>query len=123
MIFRQTRLLVADNTGAKVAMCIGMAGKPADRATVGRIIKVTIKEVRSGVTLKVKPGEVHNALVVRCRQNMAREDGRVLRFDENAVVLVGPDGKPLGTKVHGPIPMELKKGNWLKVLSLSSRVV
>lgn len=123
MILRQTRLLVADNTGAKVAMCIGMAGKPADHATVGRVIKVTIKEVRSGVALKVKPGEVHDALVIRCRQNMARDDGRVLRFDENAVVLVGPDGKPLGTKVHGPVPLELKKANWLKVLSLSSRVV
>lgn len=123
MIFRQTRMLVADNTGAKVAMCIGMAGKPADHATVGRVIKVTIKEVRSGVQLKVKPGEVHNALVVRCRQNLARDDGRILRFDENAVVLLSPDGKPLGTRVSGPVPMELKAGNWLKVLSLSSRVI
>lgn len=123
MIFRQTRLLVADNTGAKVAMCIGMAGKPADHATIGRVIKVTIKEVRSGIALKVRPGEVHNALVIRCRQNLGREDGRVLRFDENAVVLLGPDMKPLGNKVAGPVPLELKLGNWLKVLSLSSRIV
>lgn len=123
MIFRQTRLLVADNTGAKVAMCIGIQGRPALQASVGRLIKVTIKEVRSGATLKVRPGEVHNALVVRCRQGLARPDGRTLRFDENAVVLLGPDLKPLGSKVHGPVPMELKAGNWLKVLSLSSRVI
>ncbi|PJF18286.1 50S ribosomal protein L14 [Paramicrosporidium saccamoebae] len=123
MIFRQTRLLVADNTGAKVAMCIGMTSRPADHATIGRVIKVTIKEIRSGIQPKVRPGEVHNALVVRCRQNLSRDDGRVLRFDENAVVLLGQDFKPMGTKVNGPVPMELKKGNWLKVLSLSSRVV
>lgn len=123
MIFRQTRLLVADNTGAKVAMCIGMRGRPALEASIGRLIKVTVKEVRSGAVLKVRPGEVHNALVVRCRQGLSRPDGRLLRFDENAVVLLGPDLKPLGSKVHGPVPMELKTGNWLKVLSLSSRVV
>jgi large subunit ribosomal protein L14 len=123
MIFRQSKLLVADNTGAKVAMCIGMSGRPAFEATIGRLIKVTIKEVRSGVTLKVRPGEVHNALVIRCRQNLQRDDGRVLRFDENACVLLGPDYKPLGNKVNGPVPLELKKSNWLKVLSLSSRVV
>lgn len=123
MIFRQTRLLVADNTGAKVAMCIGMSGRPADHATIGRVIKVTIKDVRSSANLKVRPGEVHNALVIRCRQNLQREDGRTIRFDDNAAVLLSPDFKPLGTKVNGPVPLELKKGNWLKVLSLSSRVI
>ena len=123
MILRQTRLLVADNTGAKIAMCIGMTGRPASHATIGRVIKVTIKEVKSGVALKVRPGEVHNALVVRCRQDMARGDGRTLRFGENACVLLSPDMKPIGTRVNGPVPLELKKGNWLKVLSLSSRVL
>lgn len=80
MIFRQTRLLVADNSGAKVAMCFGIRGRPADHARVGRMIKVAIKEVRSGVTLKVKPGEVHDALVIRTRQRMERDDGRVIRL-------------------------------------------
>ena len=115
--------MVADNTGAKVAMCIGILGKPFDVASTGRLIKVTIKEVRKNVQLKVRPGEVHNALIVRCRQGMLREDGRTIRFDENACVLLGPDLKPLGSRVMGPVPLELKKGSWLKVLSLSSRVI
>jgi len=124
MLFRQSRMVIADNTGGKIAMCIGMTKKPAQVARIGRVIKVSIKENRTGFpNVKVRPGEVHNALVVRCKQNMARDDGRVLRFDENAVVLLGPDFKPLGTKVHGPVPMELKKGNWLKILSLCSRVI
>lgn len=152
MILRHTRLVVADNTGAKIAMCIGMLGRPLLYASIGRIIKVTIKEMHpldvffhgsnhtsasltdaattpganmgsSGTGPKVRPGEVHNALLIRCRQNLQRPDGRILRFDDNAIVLLGKDMKPLGTKVFGPVPMELKKGNWLKVLSLSSRVV
>lgn len=124
MIFRQTRLVVADNTGARVAQCIGMIGHPQDEARVGRIIKVAIKEIRpSAPNLKVKPGQVHNALIVRQRQQMGRGDGRMIRFDDNAVVLLAPDFKPLGTRVIGPVPQELRKGNWLKVLSLSSKVI
>lgn len=155
MILKHTRMLVADNTGAKIAMCIGFRGRPMDNATVGRVIKVTIKEIKSGwasassarsssltggsaaggatggaaggtgggMQLKVRPGEVHNALVVRCRQMLQRNDGRILQFGDNAIVLLTNDLKPLGTKVFGPVPIELKKGGWLKILSLSSRVV
>ena len=124
MIFRQTRLVVADNTGARVAQCIGMLGHPQDEARIGRVIKVAIKEIKpSAPNLKVKPGQVHNALVIRQRQQMGRSDGRVLRFDDNAVVLLTPDMKPLGTRVVGPVPQELRKGNWLKILSLSSKVI
>lgn len=124
MIFRQTRLVVADNTGARVAQCIGMLGHPQDEARIGRVIKVAIKEIKpSAPNLKVKPGQVHNALVIRQRQQMGRSDGRVLRFDDNAVVLLTPDMKPLGTRVIGPVPQELRKGNWLKILSLSSKVI
>jgi large subunit ribosomal protein L14 len=124
MIFRQTRLVVADNTGARVAQCIGMLGHPQDEARIGRVIKVAIKEIKSSApNLKVKPGQVHNALVIRQRQQMGRSDGRVLRFDDNAVVLLTPDMKPLGTRVVGPVPQELRKGNWLKILSLSSKVI
>lgn len=124
MIFRQTRLVVADNTGARVAQCIGMLGHPQDEARIGRVIKVAIKEIKpSAPNLKVKPGQVHNALIIRQRQQMGRSDGRILRFDDNAVVLLSPDMKPLGTRVIGPVPQELRKGNWLKILSLSSKVI
>lgn len=115
---------MADNTGAKVAQCIGMLGHPMDEARIGRVIKVAIKEIRpSAPNLKVKPGQVHNALIVRQRQQINRGDGRTIRFDDNAVVILSPDLKPLGSRVIGPVPQELRKGNWLKILSLSSKVV
>lgn len=124
MIYRQTRLIVADNTGARVAQCIGIHRHPQDVASVGRLIKVSIQDIRTKVeNLKVKPGQVHNALIIRQRKEMQRRDGRCVRFDENACILLTPDFKPLGTRVLGPVPSELKKGNWLKVLSLSSRVI
>ena len=136
MILKQTRLIVADNTGGRVAMCIGMLGKPNHVAAIGRIINVAIKEAKpipaseqssssgsaSGGT-KVKQGQVHKALVIRTRKEFQRPDGRVLRFDDNACVLLAPDLKPLGTRVVGPVPAELKKGNWLKILSLSSKII
>lgn len=135
MILKQTRLIVADNTGGKVAMCIGMLGKPSHVASIGRIINVAIKEAKpipeqsggnsnSGASGgKVKQGQVHKALVIRTRKEFQRPDGRVVRFDDNACVLLAPDLKPLGTRVIGPVPAELKKGNWLKVLSLSSKII
>lgn len=134
MILKQTRLIVADNTGGKVAMCIGMLGKPSHVASIGRIINVAIKEAKpipeqsgnsnSGASNgKVKQGQVHKALVIRTRKEFQRPDGRVVRFDDNACVLLAPDLKPLGTRVIGPVPAELKKGNWLKVLSLSSKII
>ena len=142
MILRQTRLLVADNSGAKVAMCIGMLGKPDHVAAIGRVITVAIKDARpvpqgtASTTTgpngsaasgsaggKVRRGQVHRALVIRTKKEFQRADGRVLRFDDNACVLLTPDFRPLGTRVTGPVPMELKRGNWLKVLSLSSKVV
>lgn len=135
MILKQTRLIVADNTGGKVAMCIGMLGKPSHVASIGRIINVAIKEAKpipeqgnssansASTGGKVKQGQVHKALVIRTRKEFQRPDGRVVRFDDNACVLLAPDHKPLGTRVIGPVPAELKKGNWLKVLSLSSKII
>lgn len=130
MILKQTRLLVADNTGGRVAMCIGMLGKPSHVAGIGRIINVTIKEAKPipanepGSTAgKVKQGQVHKALVIRTRKEFQRPDGRTLKFDDNACVLLAPDLKPLGSRVIGPVPAELKTGNWLKILSLSSKIV
>lgn len=136
MILKQTRLIVADNSGGKVAMCIGMLGKPSHVASIGRIINVAIKEAKpipssehtnssssSGAGSKVKQGQVHKALVIRTRKEFQRPDGRVVRFDDNACVLLAPDLKPLGSRVIGPVPAELKKGNWLKILSLSSKII
>lgn len=141
MILKQTRLIVADNTGGRVAMCIGMLGNPNHVASIGRIINVAIKEAKpipsseqsnnsnsssgssSTAGTKVKQGQVHKALIIRTRKEFQRPDGRVLRFDDNACVLLAPDLKPLGTRVVGPVPAELKKGNWLKILSLSSKVI
>lgn len=132
MILKQTRLIVADNTGGRVAMCIGMLGKPSHVASIGRIITVAIKEAKpipanehssNSAGGKVKQGQVHKALVIRTRKEFQRPDGRVVRFDDNACVLLAPDLKPLGTRVIGPVPAELKKGNWLKVLSLSSKII
>ncbi len=133
MIQRLTRLAVADNSGARVAQCIGLFGRPHRIAGIGRLIKVSIKDVHAGTAARerqakrtgpaVRPGQVHNALVVRSRQGLARADGRAVRFDDNAVVLLAPDFRPLGTRVTGPVPQELKQGNWLKILTLSSRIV
>lgn len=122
MIQRMTRLIVADNTGAKQAMCIGMLGKPTTLATAGRVISVTIKSAKPSA--KAKCGTVHKALVVRCAKETPRGDGRFVRFGDNACVLLGPDGRtPLGTKVNGPVSAQLRTQNWLKVLSLSNRVI
>lgn len=137
MIQRLTRLAVADNSGARVVQCIGVFGRPHRTAGLGRLVKVSVKDTHAGraavpgrgdrpgarTAAVVRPGTVHNALVVRVRAALARADGRVVRFDDNAVVLLAPDFRPLGTRVTGPVPAELRRGNWLKVLSLSSRVV
>jgi large subunit ribosomal protein L14 len=128
MIQRMTRLLACDNSGAKQVMCIGMLGKPTTVARAGRVISVTVKSARPNG--KVQAGTVHRALVVRCAKETPRGDGRWVRFGDNACVLLGPDGRtPLGTRVFGPVSADLYSrcisggGDWLKVLSLASRVI
>ena len=121
MIYAQTKLVVADNSGAKLIQCIGMIGKKKV-ASVGRIITVAIKSVKDN-TAKVKQGEVHRALVVRTKKHIQRPDGQVIRFDDNAAILLTADFSPMGTRVFGPVAHELYKGNWTKVLSLATRVI
>jgi large subunit ribosomal protein L14 len=121
MIFPQTRLVVADNTGAKLIQCIGMLGKKKV-ASVGRIITVSVKSVRNS-SAKVKPGEVHRALVVRTKKHIQRSDGQFVRFDDNAAIILTPDFSPLGTRITGPVSHELLNGNWAKVVSLATRVI
>lgn len=118
-IQKLTRLFVSDNSGAKVAMVIGYLGhvKPA---VVGSVVTVTIKE--TGNQAKVKKGEICRALIVRTKRQWTRPDGRTIKFDDNAAVLLGPDHKAIGTRVFGPLPEELR-GGWMRIVSLGTKIV
>jgi large subunit ribosomal protein L14 len=120
MIQVMSKLTVADNSGAKLVRCIGMQGIPKV-ASIGRLLTVSIREAKPGG--KVKPGEKYKALLVRCRKEWARPDGRWIRFEDNACVLLGTDLKPVGSRIVGPVPLELRRGNWLRVLGLSARQI
>lgn len=121
MIQMQTMLDVADNSGARQVMCIKVLGGSHRRyAEVGDIIKVTVKEAipRS----KVKKGDVLNAVVVRTRKGVRRQDGSLIRFDGNAAVLVNNSNDPIGTRIFGPVTRELRKG-FMKIISLAPEVL
>ncbi|MEN9449692.1 MAG: ribosomal protein [Pseudomonadota bacterium] len=122
MIQMQTVLAVADNSGARSVMCIKVLGGSKRRyAGVGDIIKVSVKEaVPRG---KVKKGEVWDAVVVRTKKRVRRGDGSVIRFDSNAVILLTAQKQPLGTRVFGPVPRELRTERFMKIISLASEVL
>ena len=118
----QTRLKVADNSGAREVMCIKVLGGSKRRyAGIGDVIKVSIKEaIPRG---KVKKGDVMNAVIVRTRKGVRRPDGSSIRFDENAVVLLNAQLQPVGTRVFGPITRELRGDNFMKIISLAPEVL
>lgn len=122
MIQKESRLDVADNSGAKEVMCISVLGGSKRRyASVGDIIKVSIKEaVPKG---KVKKGDVHSAVVVRTAKEIRRADGSSIRFDTNAAVLINKDNEPIGTRIFGPVPRELRAKNFMKIISLAPEVL
>lgn len=122
MIQMQTNLQVADNSGAKRVQCIKVLGGSKRRyAHVGDIIVVSIKEaIPRG---KVKKGEVRKAVVVRTAKAIQRDDGSVIRFDGNAAVLVNQNGEPLGTRIFGPVPRELRAKKHMKIISLAPEVL
>ncbi len=122
MIQMQSVLDVADNSGARRVMCIKVLGGSHRRyARVGDVIKVSIKEaIPRG---KVKKGEVHNAVVVRTRKGVRRNDGSVIRFDDNAAVLLNANNQPLGTRIFGPVTRELRTDNFMKIVSLAPEVL
>src|SRR5579872_3816302 len=122
MIQMQTLLDVADNTGAKKAMCIKVLGGSRRRyANIGDVIKVSVKEaIPRG---KVKKGEVLNAVIVRTCKGIRRPDGSSIRFDENAVVLLNAQLQPIGTRIFGPITRELRGDNFMKIISLADEVI
>jgi large subunit ribosomal protein L14 len=122
MIQMQTKLNVADNTGAKEVMCIKVLGGTRRRyAGLGDIIVCSVKSVIAGSELKKK--SVVKGVVVRCRQPTRRADGSYVRFDANAVVLIDNDKNPRGTRIFGAVARELRDRNFMKIVSLASEVV
>jgi|TARA_Y100001958_G_C21150897_1_gene487108 ribosomal protein L14, bacterial/organelle len=122
MIQVQTELMVADNTGAKKVECIKVLGGSKRRyASIGDIIKVSVKEaIPKG---KVKKGSVHNAVVVRVKKGIHRNDGSKVRFDNNAAVLTDEKGEPIGTRIFGPVTRELRLRGQMKIISLAPEVL
>lgn len=122
MIQTQSRLAVADNTGAKEVMCIKVLGGSKRRyARVGDTIIVTVKKAAPRGIVKKKA--VQRAVIVRQRRDIRRRDGSIIRFDENAVVIVNPDGQPRGTRVFGPVARELRAKGFQKIISQAPDVL
>ncbi|MDH3740039.1 MAG: 50S ribosomal protein L14 [Rhizobiales bacterium] len=122
MIQAETNLEVADNSGARRVQCIKvLGGSKRKYAHVGDIIVVSIKEaIPRG---RVKKGTVMRAIVVRTAKDIRRGDGTVIRFDRNAAVLISPQGEPIGTRIFGPVPRELRAKNQMKIISLAPEVL
>jgi len=122
MIQMQTNLDVADNSGARRVMCIKvLGGSKRKYARVGDIIVVSVKEaIPPG---RVKKGDVLKAIVVRTAKDIRRNDGTVIRFDRNAAVLVNNNKEPIGTRIFGPVPRELRAKNHMKIVSLAPEVL
>ncbi|HYW80924.1 MAG TPA: 50S ribosomal protein L14 [Thermoguttaceae bacterium] len=122
MIQMQSRLPVADNTGAKEVMCIKVLGGSKRRtAYVGDIIVCSVKSVIPGSEIKKK--SVVRAVIVRCKQPTRRADGSYVRFDSNAAVIIDNDKNPRGTRIFGAVARELRERNFMKIVSLASEVV
>lgn len=122
MIQLRTMLKVADNSGAKLAQCIKVLGGSRKRyATLGDIVIVTVKQAAPRGA--VKAHAVERGVVVRVRKERRRKDGSYVRFDENAIVIVGKDDQPKGTRVFGPVARELREKGFQKIISLAPEVV
>jgi large subunit ribosomal protein L14 len=118
----QTRLKVADNTGAKEIMCIRvLSGSRKRYAEVGDIIKASVKQAQPNG--QVKKGEVVNAVIVRVAKEYSRPDGSHIRFDENAAVIIAAGNNPRGTRIFGPVARELRERNFMKIISLAPEVL
>ena len=122
MIQMQSLLNIADNSGARSVMCIKVLGGSKRRyANIGDVIKVAVREAIP--TGKVKKGQVVDALIVRTRKGVRRKDGSLIKFDENAAVLINNQKAPIGTRVFGPVTRELREGKHMKILSLAPEVI
>jgi len=122
VIQQETRLKVADNSGAKEVLCFKILGGSKRRyASVGDLIVVTVKNAIPGG--EVKKGDVTRAVVVRTRKEVRRKDGSYIRFDDNAAVLLTDAGEPRGTRIFGPVARELRDGGYMKIVSMASEVM
>jgi large subunit ribosomal protein L14 len=122
MIQNQTKLKSADNTGAKMLYCIKVLGGSRRRyAGVGDTITCSVKDARPGGLVKKK--EIVKAVVVRQKKDIKRKDGTVIRFDENAAVIIDKDGNPRGTRIFGPVARELRDKGYMKIVSLAPEVL
>ena len=122
MIQQETRLKVADNTGAKELLCIRVMGGSTRRyANIGDVIVASVKDATPGGV--VKKGDVVKAVVVRTKSGVRRNDGTYIRFDENAAVIIKEDKNPKGTRIFGPVARELREKEYLKILSLAPEVL
>jgi large subunit ribosomal protein L14 len=122
MIQTETRLRVADNSGAKLVQCIKVLGGTRRRyATVGDIIVVSVKEAIPNS--KVKKGSVMKAVIVRTKKEISRPDGSYIKFDDNSAVLITQQNEPVGTRIFGPVARELRAKNFMKIVSLAPEVL
>ena len=122
MIQQETRLRVADNSGAKEVLCFKVLGGSKRRyATIGDLIEVTVKKaLPNGI---VKKGQVMRAVIVRTRKEIRRKDGSYIRFDDNAAVLLTEAGEPRGTRIFGPVARELREAGFMKIVSMAPEVL
>jgi large subunit ribosomal protein L14 len=122
MIIAETKLNVADNSGAKLVQCIKVLGGSKRRsASLGDVIVISVKEaIPNG---KVKKGEVTRAVVVRTKKGVSRQDGSTIRFDKNSAVLLTKEGEPIGTRIFGPVTRELRLKKFTKIISLAPEVL
>jgi large subunit ribosomal protein L14 len=122
MIQSETRLTVADNSGARVVYCIKVLGGSRRRyASLGDVIVVSVKDAIPNA--KVKKGDVHKAVVVRTTKEVRRPDGSFIRFDDNSAVLINNQREPLGTRIFGPVARELRAKRFMKIVSLAPEVL
>jgi large subunit ribosomal protein L14 len=122
VIQQETRLRVADNTGAKEVLCFKVLGGSRRKyASIGDQIVITVKKALPGGM--VKKGEVHRAVVVRTRKEISRSDGSRIRFDENAAVLLNSAGVPRGTRIFGPVARELRESGFMRIISMAPEVL
>ena len=122
MIQQESRLKVADNTGAKELLCIRVLGGSKRKfGNIGDVIVASVRKATPGGT--VKKGEVVKAVIVRTKRGVRREDGTYVRFDENAAVIIKEDRNPRGTRIFGPVARELRERDYMKILSLAPEVI
>lgn len=122
MVQQESRLKVADNSGAREVLVIKVLGGTGRKyANIGDIITVTVKNTAPGG--QVKKGDIRKAVIVRTKQGLRRKDGSYIKFDDNAAVLIGEDKSPTGTRIFGPVARELREKGFMKIVSLAPEVL